>query len=290
MTSKISHHNSVDSKTALCFIVQGEEKSLSKVDVYQKLWDGQLIFSSKVQHNGQWIPLEHHPFIFTGPHGAILRIIRNLDREVVPYVTILFTFLLNLGNWFQEEQSIARWANGWSNVFLESRWWSLCTGFFVHSSKAHFIGNVILFVFLGWRVEKALGHAFVLGLILGAMILSSLTFWSFEYGMVVGASSVVFALWGAQIAIGLLFSLPIRHRSRYGWGGLLLLMVVLVYQVGATQTAHSAHLVGLWLGILAIVFYSSRFWGCIWLCGTIFCFWLGNDGTFEKRQNIFFNS
>ena len=250
------------------------------------LWDGRLTFSSSVKYKGQWIKLEQHHLIYKGSHGAILRLLRNLDGRVVPYWTMFLVLVLNVGNWFQDPQVISSWAHGWSNVVLEGRWWSFLTGFLVHSSKAHFLSNVILILFLGWRVEKAIGPFRFVFLILASMLVTSISNWVFENGMVVGASSIVFALWGAQIAIGLLFSLPPRHRSRYGWWGLLLLMVVFASQIGADQIAHSAHLVGLWLGIQGIVFFLSHTWGFFWLfCGLI-CFLLGHDISFEKRQHI----
>ena len=265
------------------FIIQNEADSLSRVDLCKRLWDGTLSFSSHVYYEHRWIPLEEHPLIYNGPQGTLVRIIRNLDGNLIPYCTLFLVFLLNMGSWFQESELTTKWAHGWSNIFLEGRWWSIGTGFIIHSSKSHFLSNVILVLFLGWRVERAIGTLRYSFLVLISICVSCFSIWFFEEGMVVGASSIVFTLWGAQIAIGLLFPLPPRHRSRYGWWGLLLLMVVFVSQIGAVQIAHSTHIVGVWLGAHGILFILSRIWGSVLLLVAVCCL-LVQDVSFEKRQ------
>jgi hypothetical protein len=132
------------------------------------------------------------------------------------------------------------------------------------------MSNLVLFLFLGWRVEHAIGGIRFLLLLCATMMFSSWGVWYWGDGIqVVGASSLVFALWGAQILIGFLFSLPPRHELRYGWWSLMLLMCIFAVQIGKEGLAHLVHGCSILVGSF-LLFSLYRIRVPLWsLCGVL---------------------
>ena len=263
--------------------IDGSSCSMSRADIQNRLWDGRLDYSTPVLVEQKWVPLSKHPSIHKDFRGGVLSILRVLDGHRIPYCTLFVVLFMNLGNWFQDSSGSSIWGNSWSNVFLEGRWWSIFSGMLVHSSRAHFLSNVILILFLGWRVEKALGTWKSIVMLLCNLCVSSMMIWFVEGKMVVGASSLVFMLWGGQIAIGLFFVLPPRYSHRYGWWGLILLMVVFASQLRSLHLAHAVHIVSVLSGIFTVLaMYDRLHWRWIIVLFIGFCSG-GRTLTSQKR-------
>ena len=193
-------------------------------------------------------------------HDNSLWVRTNLEQDCFPFFSVSLALVLLLGNWFQQESWVPSLGSGWSNFVLESRWWVIFSSLIIHSSKLHFMGNLTLLLFLGFRVEHAIGRAHLFYLCVVCLCLSTVSMWYWGDGeMLVGASSLVFGFWGAQIALGFCFDLSERHEHRYGWWGLFLLAVVFSFQIREHGIGHWTHFSSVLVGGIYVFVLNYRY-------------------------------
>ena len=144
--------------------------------------------------------------------------------------------------------------------------WTLFTYCFLHSTQSfmHIIGNMLGLYFIGRILEPYLGRQKFLilyfsGAIFGGLLYVILHFNSMT--VVVGASAAVFALMTVfckihpdrPITLLLFFILPVTIKPRYLLLGSSIISVLglLFYELpNRSNMAHSAHLGGIFLGVL----------------------------------------
>lgn len=148
------------------------------------------------------------------------------------------------------------WLTGFEPMIVEGQWWSPWSSQFVHAGPGHFLPNLAVIVYAGYRVERALGAtAFLVvsasSVTVGGMLVALLSVFP-----VMGSSILGYGFLGALLTIGFRYgdTIPKRHRRFYGYGNLLLFALLFVSGLRMEQASHLGHLGGLLGGILAVSF------------------------------------
>lgn len=145
-----------------------------------------------------------------------------------------------------------------------TQWYRFLTSAFLHFGFAHLAGNMLVLLYLGDNLEKALGGfrylIFYLGCAVGANVISCV--WYFHTGMTnvlsAGASGAVIGVAGGLIVA------VIRNRGHLEDLSTLQLIVMVGYTLyqGVTSLSgvnNSAHIGGLLVGVLmALLLYRKK--------------------------------
>jgi len=199
---------------------------------------------------------------------------RTLDEQVAPdapkgwpLITGALLLLLALIFWLQNTYAfgvgkglspdyaslVAEGAVSRGLVFGEGQWWRLFTASLLHGSIEHIIGNSITLLFIGWYLERLVGHAWFaaayiiggLGGAFGALLLDTADVAG------VGASGAIMGLFGTAIVCS--FHVEAHHnrgRAQYRiarWG---LPALIPSDPTGPTLVGYSAHAGGAMAGVL----------------------------------------
>jgi rhomboid protease GluP len=150
-------------------------------------------------------------------------------------------------------------AVGYEPLLLDGRWWSPLTSQLVHDGPEHFLPNLAVLGYTGYRVERALGSGFAVvaaaSLLVPALLVSLLT-----PAPVVGSSLLGYGLFGAMLSIGFRFgdSIPEGWRRSYGFSNLWLFALLFISSLGGENTSHWGHIGGFIGGGLAGFFVPSE--------------------------------
>lgn len=153
--------------------------------------------------------------------------------------------------------SAARAAFRWGGMSVYwlagGQWWCPLTSMFLHAGWFHLAANTLFLFLFGRPVERALGHAGVLGLYLTSGLFASLAAW-LRIGPLngfIGASGAVLGLCGAFLFLHfkiLAVTKPKGRRRALGW-----LMVVLIFCLPTNQfLTLMVHALGLVAGFCAM--------------------------------------
>lgn len=177
----------------------------------------------------------------------------------VPWATALASAAVGLTGALQAAAPGGAWptaalAVGFERTVQDGAWWTPLTGALAHAGPAHLAVNLPLLAYCGYRVERALGAAGAAAVLLAALACSTLAIVAFSDLPVVGASTLAYGVWGAQIAIGLRHGtlLPAEQRGRYGAGNLALFLPLAFASLfagpGVSLVGHAGGLAG---GVIA---------------------------------------
>jgi rhomboid protease GluP len=153
-------------------------------------------------------------------------------------------------------QGYQSWLTGFEPVILEGRWWSPWSAQFVHAGPGHFLPNLAVIVYAGYRVERALGATAFLVVSASAVTAGGVLVALLSAFPVMGSSILGYGFLGALLTIGFRYgdTIPKHHRRFYGYGNLLLFALLFVSGLRMEQASHLGHLGGLLGGILAVGF------------------------------------
>jgi len=145
------------------------------------------------------------------------------------------------------------WLTGFEPLLLDGRWWSPWSAQFVHAGPGHFLPNLAVIVYAGYRVERALGATAFLVVSAASVALGGLLVSLFSALPVMGSSILGYGFLGALLTIGFRFgdTIPKSHRRFYGYGNPVLFAFLFVNGLRMEQASHLGHLGGLLGGILA---------------------------------------
>jgi membrane associated rhomboid family serine protease len=141
-------------------------------------------------------------------------------------------------------------AVGFEHTVLDGAWWSPLTAAFTHIGFGHLGVNLPLLAYCGYRTERVLGPWGVAAVLTGALLGSTIGIVLWSDLPVVGASTLAYGVWGAQIAIGFRFGplLPPELQSRYGIGNLVLFLPLAFMSLfdgpGVSLVGHAGGLMG----------------------------------------------
>lgn len=142
------------------------------------------------------------------------------------------------------------WALGFERTVEDRAWWTPLTGALAHAGPTHLAVNLPLLAYCGYRVERALGALGAAGVLTLALAGSTLAIVAFSDLPVVGASTLVYGVWGAQLTIGLRHGalIPAEQQGRYGAGNLALFLPLawlsLFAGPGVSLAGHAGGLAG----------------------------------------------
>lgn len=148
---------------------------------------------------------------------------------------------------------LGHYALGFVPTLVDAGWYTPWTGALLHVNVVHFLSNLPILLYCGWRVERVTGPSGYLVVVAAAVLgATPLVAW-FSDLPVVGASIVAFGLWGAQIALGLRLGdrIPPGWRSRYGWGNLVFFVPLFLSGLGQPGVSDLGHVGGLIGGVVA---------------------------------------
>jgi len=169
-------------------------------------------------------------------------------------VQIRLWWLMRTGDAMEVRDTLQLWQPA---VLEEGEVWRMLTAGFTHWSVGHIASNLLMLVYIGWFLERALGRVNLLVIfimsVLGGSVLS-MTFTPAAGSL--GASGGVLGVVAAATVFGFVrFGLlPDRARIVFGWA--LLPYLILIYGIGwmSETTDNWAHTGGLVTGgLLALV-------------------------------------
>lgn len=182
----------------------------------------------------------------------------------VPWVTVVVCAVLTLigaaqalfwiaghGDAVMDATSI-----GFERTVMERAFWTPFTAALTHVSVGHLAVNLPLLAYSGYRTERVLGAWGAASVYAMALLSSAIAILLWSDLPVVGASTLAYGVWGAQIAIGFRHSalVPAELQSRYGVGNLVLFLPLAFMSLfdgpSVSLAGHAGGLVG---GVLAVV-------------------------------------
>lgn len=147
-------------------------------------------------------------------------------------------------------------------VLRDGEDWRLLTSAFLHYGETHFALNMLMLALIGRDVEHEIGAARTLALYLGGalfsagLVLALMVSGRVGYGLYVGASGAIFALFGVAAALRLRDWR--RHRASLDAFRATALALAMLVQIGADfllpMASLSAHLSGFVFGLAAGAF------------------------------------
>ncbi len=206
---------------------------------------------------------------YAGYYDSRPRQNRSLAEEFTPVNTVfvilnvLVFFIMSFAGSTEDAEFMMEHGAMYVPYVLEnSEYYRFFTCMFIHFGFMHLSGNMVVLLFLGDNVERAVGgFRFILIYILGGLIGSFGSFaYAYQYNQGIvsaGASGAIFAL------IGALLWLVIRNKGRLEDMTLLRMCVLIAYALYNGITSENvdmaAHLFGLLGGFLvAVVLYRKK--------------------------------
>lgn len=144
---------------------------------------------------------------------------------------------------------------------MKGELWQFLTYQFLHGSFFHLFLNMLMFVFLGAEVERAMGRRHFLTLYFISGVLGGLgwLFLTYPYeGVCVGASAAIFGLLSAfavlyphrEVTLLVMFVFPITLRAWVLAVGLGIIQLLFTLSHAGGGIAYSAHLAGAIAGLI----------------------------------------
>lgn len=141
-------------------------------------------------------------------------------------------------------------------VFKKQEYYRLFTSSFIHGDIEHYLSNSLMFFILAYFVSSFFGKTFTFFLsVLGGALINFIVLKLSSTPMtLVGASGIVYLLWGFWLTLYARLQTqlsPISRGLRVG----AITLILLVPTSYSPQVSYSAHFFGLVIGIIAAVFY-----------------------------------
>ena len=156
-------------------------------------------------------------------------------------------------------EALVRLGALWPPLVLDAgEWWRLVTPSFLHFGWLHLGANMLMLVVLGRLVESLMGWRWLLagyvvgGVVSTAAVLGMMVVELIPFGVLIGASGSIFALFGMIVARTLVDwrqSRDVLDRRRLVSLGLVML-VQFAIDVSVPQISMSAHMAGLLIGLV----------------------------------------
>lgn len=183
---------------------------------------------------------------------------RPTAKALAPAIFLLLAFLLQLA--FGVARSSA-WAGLSREGLADGRWWPLLVSPYLHLSAVHLVLNSAGLTAFAWALARRLDMRALLALILACALGGEAGYLLLHFDSgepAVGASDIVFGLWGAHARIGggaeAVRRLTDRFVARQALGAILanLALVVVLRLTAGTWAAWAGHLGGFLTGLILI--------------------------------------
>lgn len=233
--------------------------------------------------------LYDRPYMRESPYGT--------DQQKTSIVTTLIVVTLAIfvlqqvlnvffpGAGGRENRFLTDWFALSGQNFKELKVWTIVSYAFLHSTASllHIVGNMLGLFFIGRMVEPIVGRDRFLMLYFGASVVGGIVYLLFHlndpaigqiggdlvFQSMVGASASVMGILAffclmypeRPITLLLFFIIPLTVKPKWVFWGSLIISAggILLYELpNQTAVAHSAHLGGLFAGILYYRFFHNR--------------------------------
>ena len=147
-------------------------------------------------------------------------------------------------------------AVGFERTILDGGYWTPFSAALAHVGVGHLAVNLPLLTYCSYRTERLLGAWGAASVLAWALLCSTLAILAWSDLPVVGASTLAYGAWGAQIALGFRYGrwIPAHLKSRYGIGNLVLFLplafISLFNGPGVSLAGHAGGLAG---GVFAVL-------------------------------------
>jgi rhomboid protease GluP len=135
-------------------------------------------------------------------------------------------------------------------VFTQHEYWRLITTSFIHADLQHFLSNSLMLFILMYFMVAYFGYSMLWYSILMSGVTNGLTISFYhEHTSLVGASGIIYYLWGFWFALYLFlatqFSIPKRFARVFG-----VFLILLVPTTYVPETSYLAHYLGFAVGVI----------------------------------------
>lgn len=167
---------------------------------------------------------------------------------------VLFSGLLSHIYWNSDIGDVLEASK--KNIFQEAEYYRLFTTSFIHGDLKHYLSNSLMLFILSYFVSSFYGKTFTffLSLLGGALINFTVLKLSPTPITLVGASGIVYLLWGFWLTLYSKLQTQLSPMSRFLRVGAITL-ILLVPTSYSPQVSYSAHFFGLVFGIISAVIY-----------------------------------
>lgn len=140
-------------------------------------------------------------------------------------------------------------------VIKEGEYWRLMSATFAHGDLDHLLSNSLMLLFLSYFVYSFYGlGVFVLSFFMGSFINLATIYYLGGDSTLVGASGVVYLLWGFWLALYVAIQKNLSVPSRLLRVGAIFL-VLLIPTTYSPSTSYFAHYFGFFLGVISAIIY-----------------------------------
>lgn len=172
------------------------------------------------------------------------------------FVILSLCFVLSYCSW----NNIYHLTANYNNVFTNNEYWRLLTTTFVHGDIGHLLSNSFMLFILTYLITSYFRYTLIFYLIIFASIFINIIVLSF-YGediILIGASGIVFYLWGFLLILYFLIQKHISLKRRSLVIRILFLITLIPTEI-SLDTSYLSHYIGFFLGILSgYILFKSK--------------------------------
>ncbi|MEC6747179.1 rhomboid family intramembrane serine protease [Marinilactibacillus sp. XAAS-LB27] len=161
-------------------------------------------------------------------------------------VTIFMFFLQTISGGSENPLVLVQFGAKVNQLIIFGEWWRLITPVFLHIGFEHILFNGVLIYFLGIQVEDIFGHwRYFLLYMLSALAGNAASF-AFNQSISAGASTALFGLFGATLALPKLFpnNYSIKEMSKRFMALIIINLVFGIFSSGIDMAGHIGGIAG----------------------------------------------
>ncbi|MFC6464443.1 rhomboid family intramembrane serine protease [Marinilactibacillus sp. GCM10026970] len=161
-------------------------------------------------------------------------------------VTIFMFFLQTISGGSENPLVLVQFGAKVNQLIIFGEWWRLITPVFLHIGFEHILFNGVLIYFLGIQVEDIFGHwRYFLLYMLSALAGNAASF-AFNQSISAGASTALFGLFGATLALPKLFpnNYSIKEMSKRFMALIIINLLFGIFSSGIDMAGHIGGIAG----------------------------------------------
>lgn len=161
-------------------------------------------------------------------------------------VTIFMFFLQTISGGSENPLVLVQFGAKVNQLIIFGEWWRLITPVFLHIGFEHIIFNGVLIYFLGIQVEDIFGHWRYFLLYILSALAGNVASFAFNQSISAGASTALFGLFGATLALPKLFpnNYSIKEMSKRFMALIIINLVFGIFSSGIDMAGHIGGIAG----------------------------------------------
>lgn len=161
-------------------------------------------------------------------------------------VTIFMFFLQTISGGSENPLVLVQFGAKVNQLIIFGEWWRLITPVFLHIGFEHILFNGVLIYFLGIQVEDIFGHWRYFLLYILSALAGNVASFAFNQSISAGASTALFGLFGATLALPKLFpnNYSIKEMSKRFMALIIINLVFGIFSSGIDMAGHIGGIAG----------------------------------------------